>query len=122
MASNYFPVGLLDQPWDDESLGTLSSLERRQRKAAEKSDINAFCKFLGVVFITLNFVLLGSELYTFATEPSRGLTGAFLMEIGRMSRVVYDQLQNLYKAVGDIAWTGIAVIHGPDFAQKGEFG
>ncbi|GIL53995.1 hypothetical protein Vafri_9525 [Volvox africanus] len=120
MASNFLPVGLLDQPWsEDDSLGTLSSLERRQRKAAEKSDINAFYKFLGIVFLTLNLVILGSELYTFATEPSRGLTGAFFLEIGRLSGVAYSQLQNLYKVVGDIAWTGIAVVHGHDFAQRG---
>ncbi|EFJ46124.1 hypothetical protein VOLCADRAFT_118163 [Volvox carteri f. nagariensis] len=120
MASNYFPVGLLDQPWgEDDSLGTLSSLERRQRKAAEKSDINAFYKFLGIVFVTLTLLLLGSELYTVATEPSRGLTGAFFLEIGRMSGVAYGQLQNLYKAVGDVAWTGIAVVYGHDFAQRG---
>ncbi|GLI68377.1 hypothetical protein VaNZ11_012701 [Volvox africanus] len=120
MASNFLPVGLLDQPWsEDDSLGTLSSLERRQRKAAEKSDINAFYKFLGIVFLTLNLVILGSELYTFATEPSRGLTGAFFLEIGRLLGVAYSQLQNLYKVVGDIAWTGIAVVHGHDFAQRG---
>lgn len=122
MASNYVQLNWLEPAWDDEQFGALSSLERRQRKAAEKQDVHAFYSSLKFVFFVIAAVLVWSEANAIMTDASRALTGAFVLEVCKSAGVAYAQLQLLYKQVGELAWTWNAVMYGHDFAQRGGFG
>ncbi|KXZ55826.1 hypothetical protein GPECTOR_2g1377 [Gonium pectorale] len=108
----------LDPSWDDDGAG-LSSLERRQRKAAEKQDVLAFYSSLNFLFFVVVLLLLWSEIYAFATAPSRALTGAFFLELSRGITLALSQLRNLYAHVGHLAWTLNAVVYGADFTMRG---
>ncbi|GFR47847.1 hypothetical protein Agub_g9627 [Astrephomene gubernaculifera] len=119
MASAYGQRNWLEPSWDDDQVGTLSSLERRQRKAAEKQDVLAFYSSLGFLFFIITGLLLWSEIYACATAPARALTGAFLLELWKSGGIAYAQLRSLYTHVGHLAWTIAAVVYGPDFPKRG---
>ncbi|PNH05168.1 hypothetical protein TSOC_008600 [Tetrabaena socialis] len=118
MASN-FQGWLEPSGWEDDAGGSLSSLERRQRKQAEKQDIHSFYSSLGFLFFIITGLLLWSEVYSFASHPSRALTGAFVLECFKFGSLAWNQLASMYNHIGHLAFLANAVVFGPDFIQRG---